>query len=128
MIDPLTSSLRKQGPITTGVQLKEKVVATPPKTKLHGVWVPAYAGTTSEWSERVRATRWLAMTMKQSRYANGQAQENVALTVPSPDNSMLTLSPAFSHTVLTRLPVSTISPARRPLPSLARWLASQASA
>jgi hypothetical protein len=48
------------------------------------------------------------------------AQENVALTVPSPDNSITTLSPAVSQMVLTRLPVSTISPARRPLPSEAR--------
>ena len=68
----------------------------------------------------------------QRRSGNSQcvnaAQANVALTFPSPANFITTLSPAFSHTVLTRLPVSTISSARRPLPSAARWLASQASA
>src|ERR1700719_1916367 len=49
-----------------------------------------------------------------------QPQPNVAPTFPNPDNSTITLSPALSHTVLTRLPVSTISPARRALPSEAR--------
>ena len=44
----------------------------------------------------------------------------VTLTFPSPDNSIFTLSPALSHTVLTRLPVSTICPACSPLPSSAR--------
>ena len=47
-------------------------------------------------------------------------QANVAPTLPSPDNSIITWSPALSHTVLTRLPVSTNSPARRALPSEAR--------
>ena len=46
--------------------------------------------------------------------------ENVAATLPSPDNSITTLSPALSQMVLTRLPVSTISPARSALPSEAR--------
>src|SRR6266699_3160863 len=45
------------------------------------------------------------------------AQVNATLTFPSPDNSITTLSPASSHTVFTRLPVSTICPAPRPLPS-----------
>jgi hypothetical protein len=57
-----------------------------------------------------------------------EAYANVASTFPSPFNSITTLSPALSQIVFTRLPVSTISPARRPLPSAARWLASQASA
>ena len=35
---------------------------------------------------------------------------------------MVTLSPALSHTVLTRLPVSTIWPARRPLPSARKMI------
>src|SRR3954454_8854909 len=43
-------------------------------------------------------------------------QENAASTLPNPRNSILTWSPGVSHTVLTRLPVSTISPARRCLP------------
>ncbi len=43
-----------------------------------------------------------------------------AATVPSPDSSITTLSPALSHTVFTRLPVSTICPACNPLPSAAR--------
>jgi len=34
-------------------------------------------------------------------------------TLPSPDNSIITWSPTLSHMVLTRLPVSTNSPARR---------------
>src|SRR3954453_6725429 len=55
-------------------------------------------------------------------------QEKAASTLPNPRNSILTWSPGVSHTVLTRLPVSTISPARRCLPPAARWLASQASA
>src|SRR6266566_2787791 len=72
--------------------MREKVSATAPKTRGHGVWVPAFAGTTSgyEWAyrhceersdeaihlslrldgllrgachpARIRATRWLAMT------------------------------------------------------------------
>src|SRR4249919_3648554 len=45
---------------------------------------------------------------------------NFASTVPNPSNSILTLSPASSHTVFTRLPVSTICPACSPLPSSAR--------
>jgi len=53
---------------------------------------------------------------------------NSASTVPSPSSSIRTLSPAFSQSVFTRLPVSTSCPACRPLPSAARWLASQASA
>ena len=48
------------------------------------------------------------------------AQENVAATLPSPESSITTLSPAVSQIVFTRLPVSTISPAERPLPSEAR--------
>src|SRR5215212_3749017 len=55
-------------------------------------------------------------------------QENATSTLPNGCNSITTLSPALSQIVLTRLPVSTISPARRPLPLAARWLASQASA
>lgn len=47
-------------------------------------------------------------------------QENVASTVPKPSSSIFTLSPALSHTVFTRLPVSTICPACNPLPSSAR--------
>ena len=47
-------------------------------------------------------------------------QANVAATLPSPKSSITTLSPAVSQIVLTRLPVSTISPAERPLPSEAR--------
>jgi hypothetical protein len=65
-------------------------------------------------------TRWLAMTMKRARHTHGSAQENVAATLPSPESSITTLSPAVSQIVFTRLPVSTISPARRPLPSEAR--------
>src|SRR6267142_4735007 len=49
-----------------------------------------------------------------------QVQPNVAPTLPSPDNSIITWSPALSHTVFTKLPVSTNSPARRALPSEAR--------
>src|SRR5882762_3621481 len=45
---------------------------------------------------------------------------NVAATLPSPKSSITTLSPAVSQIVLTRLPVSTISPAERPLLSEAR--------
>jgi hypothetical protein len=56
-----------------------------------------------------------------------EVHPNATSTLPSPSSSITTLSPASSHTVLTRLPVSTISPARRPLPPAARWLASQAS-
>src|SRR5258706_11807425 len=69
---------------------------------------------------RFAPTRWLAMTLKRPRYSHGLAQENVAATLPSPANSITTLSPALSQIVLTRLPVSTISPARKPLPSEAR--------
>jgi hypothetical protein len=47
-------------------------------------------------------------------------QENATCTVPNPANCISTRSPAFSHTVFTRLPVSTICPARRALPSSAR--------
>ena len=53
-------------------------------------------------------------------YMRDATQANVAPTLPSPDNSIITWSPALSHTVLTRLPVSTNSPARRALPSEAR--------
>jgi hypothetical protein len=53
-------------------------------------------------------------------YMRDATQANVAPTLPSPDNSIVTWSPALSHTVLTRLPVSTNSPARRALPSEAR--------
>jgi hypothetical protein len=87
---------------------------------------------------RFAPTRWLAMTPRLGFPVNGghgaaaplptEAYANVASTFPSPFNSITTLSPAFSQIVFTRLPVSTISPARRPLPSVARWLASQASA
>jgi hypothetical protein len=45
---------------------------------------------------------------------------NDASTLPSPASSITTSSPALSHTVLTRLPVSTISPARRPFAPAAR--------
>jgi hypothetical protein len=62
----------------------------------------------------------LAMTMKRAHHTHGAAQENVAATLPNPDSSITTLSPAVSQMVLTRLPVSTISPAERPLPSEAR--------
>src|SRR6185312_13059910 len=62
------------------------------------------------------------------RFALPTIHLNVASTVPNPSSSILTLSPALSHTVFTRLPVSTICPACNPLPSSARWLASQASA
>src|SRR5229473_2646659 len=65
-------------------------------------------------------TRSLAMTVKRARHLHGPAQENVAATLPSPESSITTLSPAVSQIVLTRLPVSTISPAERPLPSEAR--------
>src|ERR1700676_4171957 len=34
---------------------------------------------------------------------------NFTATLPSPSSSIVTLSPALSHAVLTRLPVSTIS-------------------
>ena len=72
-------------------------------------------------TSRVLATNiWLAMTMKRARHTHGPAQENVAATLPSPKSSITTLSPAVSQIVLTRLPVSTISPAERPLPSEAR--------
>jgi hypothetical protein len=46
-------------------------------------------------------------------------QVKLTLTVPSPCNSIATSSPALSHTVLTRLPVNTTWPARKPLPSAA---------
>jgi hypothetical protein len=65
-------------------------------------------------------TAWLAMMMKRARHTHRLAQENVAATLPSPKSSITTLSPAVSQIVLTRLPVSTISPAERPLPSEAR--------
>ena len=55
-----------------------------------------------------------------TRHTHGSAHENVAATLPSPESSITTLSPAVSQIVLTRLPVSTISPAERPLPSEAR--------
>jgi hypothetical protein len=50
----------------------------------------------------------------------GTTHENVALTLPNPASSISTVSPAVSQIVLTRLPVSTISPARRLLPRAAR--------
>ena len=48
------------------------------------------------------------------------AHVNSASARPSPSNSMVTRSPALSQIVLTRLPVSTIWPACKPLPSAAR--------
>jgi hypothetical protein len=62
----------------------------------------------------------LAMTMKRPRHLHGFAQENVAATLPRPESSITTLSPGVSQIVFTRLPVNTISPAERPLPSEAR--------
>jgi hypothetical protein len=62
------------------------------------------------------------------RRNDGRSQVNATSTLPNPDKSIITRSPALSHSVFTRLPVSTICPARNPLPSAARWLASQASA
>jgi hypothetical protein len=73
------------------------------------------------WAKRSVPTNYLRQKMV------GTAQvrlcppyENVAATFPSPASSITTLSPAVSQIVLTRLPVSTISPARRALPSEAR--------
>jgi hypothetical protein len=65
-------------------------------------------------------TRWRGMTTVEQRCRADVAQTNVTATLPSPANSITTASPALSHAVLTRLPVKTISPARRPLPSAAR--------
>ena len=48
------------------------------------------------------------------------AHVNSASARPSPSSSMVTRSPALSQIVLTRLPVSTIWPACKPLPSAAR--------
>ena len=45
---------------------------------------------------------------------------NSAATLPSPESCIATLSPAFSHIVCTRLPVSTICPARNILRCAAR--------
>ena len=50
----------------------------------------------------------------------GSNHPNVACTCPNPWSSMTTRSPASSQMVLTRLPVSTICPACRPLPSATR--------
>jgi hypothetical protein len=79
---------------------------------------------------RIRAAGWAKRsvpTIILCRKVVGTAQvrlcppyENVAATLPSPESSIATLSPALSQIVLTRLPVSTISPARRALPSEAR--------
>ena len=55
-----------------------------------------------------------------ARNDGGETHVNSASTTPSPSSSIRTLSPAFSHSVLTRLPVSTSCPACRPLPSAAR--------
>src|SRR5262249_39665447 len=43
------SSLRTQGPITTGWSLwRERWDGFPPHNKYHAVWVPAFEGTTDE--------------------------------------------------------------------------------
>jgi hypothetical protein len=47
-------------------------------------------------------------------------QAKLASTRPSPSSSMAAWSPAWSHTVLTRLPVRTIWPRCRPRPSVER--------
>jgi hypothetical protein len=62
----------------------------------------------------------IGVTVPGDALRSATAQENVAATLPSPDSSITTLSPAVSQIVFTRLPVSTISPAARPLPSEAR--------
>jgi hypothetical protein len=62
----------------------------------------------------------LAMTLRWRRHMRDAPQPNVAPTFPNPDNSIITASPVLSHTVFTKLPVSTISPARSALPSEAR--------
>jgi hypothetical protein len=90
------------------------------RTRWHRPGMTVMDCTRSLSSSRIHPTRWLAMTMKRPRHTHGAAQENVAATLPSPKSSITTLSPAVSQIVLTRLPVSTISPAERPLPSEAR--------
>ena len=43
----VTSSLRKQGPITTGARCLAKPSSIAPSNDRRGIWVPAFAGTTS---------------------------------------------------------------------------------
>ena len=59
----LPSSLRTQGPITTGGHW-EALAVTPSHSKLHGrgVWVPAFAGTTAE-RERRRKPQFVFATL-----------------------------------------------------------------
>jgi hypothetical protein len=75
-----------------------------------GLWGPAFAGATWGWS-------WALLAP-----ANAVAAPHVnsASTLPRPASSIVTLSPGLSHTVFTRLPVSTSWPLCRPLPSEAR--------
>ena len=47
LIAILSSSLRKQGPITTGGGSGRKPSTSSSKQRSHGVWVPACAGTTT---------------------------------------------------------------------------------
>ena len=42
----VSSSLRTQGPITPGIGWKRRASAAFSKKRRHGVWVPAFAGTT----------------------------------------------------------------------------------
>ncbi|MEY9467106.1 hypothetical protein ABH973_007519 [Bradyrhizobium ottawaense] len=88
-------------------------------------WAPALQRT-APWT-MLRIARAALRCVRGTEIAT-HPHVNFTSTAPSPSSSIRTLSPAFSHSVLTRLPVSTSCPACRPLPSAARWLASQASA
>ncbi|MET3239114.1 hypothetical protein ACVIWV_001626 [Bradyrhizobium diazoefficiens] len=88
-------------------------------------------GRSCDYSGAVASNSVIASVAKQSRNAPAEgfwiasSQEllamtekrgcaphlNSASTTPSPSSSIRTLSPAFSHSVFTRLPVSTSCPA-----------------
>jgi len=74
----------------------------PGAAELADAWAPALQRTAEEALRCVRGTR--------SRTAE-RGHVNSISTTPSPSSSIRTLSPAFSHSVFTRLPVSTSCPA-----------------
>jgi hypothetical protein len=50
-----TSSLRTQGPITTGRGVVRKSLNSVSHNRRHGVWVPAFAGTTASLCVAINA-------------------------------------------------------------------------
>ncbi|GMP03079.1 hypothetical protein TM239_33830 [Bradyrhizobium sp. TM239] len=72
----------------------------PGATQQAAAWAPALQRTAEEALRCVRGTEIAT-----------PPQVNSTSTAPSPSSSIRTLSPAFSHSVLTRLPVSTSCPA-----------------